>query len=55
MKSRIPSNHDREVYEGWTKCLADCLLKQLDNPKLFMDIDVIPGVWTLRRKSKSQY
>jgi hypothetical protein len=55
MKSRIPSNHDRQAYVGWTKRLANSFLEQLDNPEVFMDIDVIPGVWTLRRKLKSPY
>jgi len=55
MKARVLSSYYGEVYVGWIKRLADSLMEQLDNPKVFMDIDVIPGVWTLRRKSKAQY
>jgi len=35
MKARVLSSYYGEVYVGWTKRLADSLMEQLDNPKVY--------------------
>lgn len=54
MMPDITFDHVRRVHRvhmGWTGRLAEFLLSQLSRPQLFMDIDVIRGVWALRSTS----
>lgn len=51
MKSAILVNDDQEAYERWTRRMTNTFLKQLTSQPMFMDIDVISGVWTSRRTS----
>lgn len=48
MTYEIASDHVRRVRRGWIRRLAEFLLEQFRSHQLFMDIDVIPGVWMSR-------
>jgi hypothetical protein len=49
------SSYVRENSSGQTKGLAEFLLEQLSSQSVFMDIDIIPGVWSLRTSSRHQH
>jgi hypothetical protein len=55
MMSDIIFDHIRQAPMGWTRRLAESLLEQLRNHQLFMDLDVIPGVWVSRSTSRRQH
>jgi hypothetical protein len=55
MTSRITFDHIRQARSRWTTRLAEFFLEQLGGHQMFMDIDVIPGVWVSRRISMRQH
>jgi hypothetical protein len=55
MTSQITFDHIRQARRGWTTRLAEVFLEQLSSHHMFMDIDVIPGVWVSRSISMRQH
>ncbi len=55
MPFAITFDHVRQARMGWTRRLAESLLEQFRSHQLFMDIDVIPGVWVSRSISMRQH
>lgn len=51
MKSEILMTDDQKVYGRWTRRVTNAFLKHLGSQPVFMDIDVISGVWKSRRAS----
>jgi len=49
------ASYAREGSAGRTWGLAELLLEQLGSQPMFMDIDIIPGVWISRRLSRRQH
>jgi hypothetical protein len=49
------ASYAREDSVGRTGGLAEFLMEQLSSQPMFMDIDIIPGVWTLRSLSRRQH
>lgn len=51
MKSASLVADEQEAYRRWTSRVTNAFLQQLTSQPMFMDIDVISGVWTSRRAS----
>jgi len=49
------ASYAREDSAGRTRGLAELLLEQLGSQPMFMDIDIIPGVWMSRGLSRRQH
>lgn len=49
------ASYAREDGAGRTRELAEFLLEQLGSQPMFMDIDIIPGVWSSRSRSRRQH
>ena len=49
------ASYAREGSAGQARGLAEFLLEQFSSQPMFMDIDIIPGVWTLRSLSRRQH
>ena len=54
MTVELSIKHVQQACEGWTKRLTEGFLVQLSSQQMFMDIDVIPGVWSSRSISRRQ-
>lgn len=55
MTSDIRCDHVRQACRGWSRRLIESFLEQLRSHQLFMDVDVIPGVWGSRSTSMRQH
>ena len=53
--SDIRFDHVRQIHMGWASRLTESFLEQLRSHQLFMDLDVIPGVWVSRSTLMRQY
>lgn len=49
------ASYAREESAGRIRALAEFLMDQLSSQPMFMDIDIIPGVWTSRSMSGRQH
>jgi|GEM_PF-3111425 len=49
------ASYAREDSVGRTRGLAEFLMDQLSSQPMFMDIDIIPGVWSSRSLSRRQH
>jgi len=49
------ASYAREESVGRTRGLAEFLMEQLSSQPMFMDIDIIPGVWSSRSLSRRQH
>jgi hypothetical protein len=49
------ASYAREDSVGRTRGLGELLLEQLGSQPMFMDIDIIPGVWSSRSRSRRQH
>jgi len=49
------ASYAREGSAGRTRVLAELLLEQLGSQPMFMDIDIIPGVWSSRSLSRRHH
>ena len=55
MMSEIALDHLQQAGRSWTTRLTGFVLEQLGSRQMFMDIDVIPGVWVSRSTSMRQH
>jgi hypothetical protein len=55
MKPGIAISRPQRVSTRWTTRLTEFVLDQLGHQPVFLDIDIIPGVWTSRRTSRCQH
>lgn len=49
MMPKTLTNRLRPANAKWTRRLTEFLLEQLGNQGVFLDIDILPGVWNSRR------
>jgi hypothetical protein len=49
------ASYAREESAGRIRALAEFLMDQLSSQPMFMDIDIIPGVWGARSLSRRQH
>lgn len=51
----IRHDYVQQAHMGWPRRLTESFLEQLRSHQLFMDVDVIPGVWVSRSTLMRQY